>query len=130
VHLAAEPAMVALLRFLELLEVRREILLIGPRGSVYPLELRLAGVTTPITAGDPLQLERLPDLPRRGHVRAAAEVEPVALLVDLHILVFGDGVDQLDFELLALFAKEHLGLVAAPDFLLERLVALDDLVHP
>jgi hypothetical protein len=42
-------------------------------------------------------------------VRAAAEVEPVALLVDLEILVGGNGLDQLDLVGLAL-VLEHLRL--------------------
>jgi len=35
-------------------------------------------------------------------MRAAAEIEPVALLVDLDLLVLRDGVDQFDLEQLAL----------------------------
>ena len=62
-------------------------------------------------------------------MRAAAEVEPVALRVDLQILVLGDGVDQFDLVGLALVAKHLLGLVARPDLLGERPVAADDLAH-
>ena len=62
-------------------------------------------------------------------MRAAAQIEPVALLVDFQFLVFGDGVDQFDLEVLALVAKHLLGLVARPHFLGEGFVARDDLAH-
>jgi hypothetical protein len=62
-------------------------------------------------------------------VRAAAEVEPVALEIDLDGLVAGNGVDQLDLEGFALVAEHLLGLLAIPDFLGEGLVARDDLAH-
>ena len=62
-------------------------------------------------------------------MRAAAKVEPVALLVDLDLLVFRDGVDQLDLEQLALVAEYLLRLIARPRFLGEGFVAGDDLAH-
>ena len=62
-------------------------------------------------------------------MRAAAEVEPVALFVDLDLLVCGDGVDELDLERLALVAEHALGLVARPFLLGEGFVARDDLAH-
>ena len=76
-----------------------------------------------------MSLNAFADLAGRGHVRAAAEVEPVALLVDLDLLVFRDGVDQLDLEQLALVAEHALGLVARPHLLGEGFVARDDLAH-
>ena len=62
-------------------------------------------------------------------MRAAAEIEPVALLVDLDLLVRRDRVDQLDLEGFALVAKNLLGLFARPHFLGEGFVARDDLAH-
>src|SRR3954449_6663230 len=62
-------------------------------------------------------------------MRAAAEVEPVALEIDLDRFVAGNGVDQLDLEGLALVAEYLLGLLAVPDFLGEGFVARDDLAH-
>ena len=62
-------------------------------------------------------------------MRAAAEVEPVALEIDLDRLVAGNGVDQLDLEGLALVAEHLLGLLAVPHFLGEGFVARDDLAH-
>ncbi len=63
-------------------------------------------------------------------MRAAAEVEPFALLVDLEVLALGNRIDQLDLEVLAALPEEVLGLLAAPEFLRERRVLLHDLVHP
>ncbi len=62
-------------------------------------------------------------------MRPAAKVEPVALLVDLEVLVCRDGVDQLDLEQLALVLEDALGLLARPHFLGEGFVARDDLAH-
>ncbi len=62
-------------------------------------------------------------------MRAAAEIEPLALLVDLEVLIVRDRVDQLDLEVLALVAEELLRLVAAPHLLGEGRVLGDDLAH-
>ena len=62
-------------------------------------------------------------------MRAAAEVGPLALAVELELLVGGDGVDQLDLERLALLLEIALGLLAAHRRLDERPVARDDLAH-
>ncbi len=129
VHLAAEPAMVALLRLLQHVEIGVELLLGVPGGAVDARQHRVARVAAPIGAGHLHQLEGVADLPRGRHVRTAAEVEPVALLVDLDLLVFRDRVDQLDLERLALGLEDVLGLVARPYLLGEGGVALDDLAH-
>ena len=129
IHLAAELAVVALLGFLDLLEIGVELVLFGEGGPVDARQHLAIGIAAPVGSGDLHQLERIADLAGRGHVRPAAEIEPVALLVDLDLLVFRDGVDQFDFERLALVAKNFLGLVARPDFLGEGFVARDDLAH-
>ena len=129
VHLAAEAAVVALLGFLDLLEVSVELFLLGEGGAVDAGEHRVVRIAAPIGAGHLHQLEGVADLAGRGHVRAAAEIEPVALLVDLDLLVGRNGVDQLDLEILALVAEDFLGLLARPDFLGEGFVARDDLLH-
>src|SRR5262249_3305881 len=74
-------------------------------------------------------LEGVPYFASRGHVRAAAEVEPLALLVDLDLLVVRDGVDELDLEQLTLVAEHALGRLARPNFFGEGFVARDDLAH-
>ena len=129
VHLAAEFAVVAPFRFLDLLEIGVELFLLGEGGAVDAREHFAVGIAAPIGAGDFHQLERVADLAGRGHVRPAAEIEPVALFVDLDLLVFRYGVDQLDLEILALVAKYLLRLVARPHVLGEGFVARDDLAH-
>src|SRR5262249_47085605 len=129
IHLAAELAVVALLRLLQPVQVVLELVLRRPRRAIDALEHRLVGIPAPISARDLLQLERLAYLARRGHVRAAAEIQPFALLVDLDVLPLGDGVDQLDLEVLAALLEEVLGLLAAPDLLGERRILGDDLAH-
>src|SRR5581483_5384736 len=58
-HLAADPAMVALLRFLDAHQVRLEVL-VGEEGrAVDALQLRIPGVAAPIGARYLRQLERL-----------------------------------------------------------------------
>jgi hypothetical protein len=109
VELAAELAVVALLGFLDLLQVGVELFLLGEGGAVDARQHRVVAVAAPIGARDLHQLEGVADLAGRGHVRAAAEIEPVALEIDLDRLVAGNRVDQLDLEALALVAEHLLG---------------------
>ena len=60
---------------------------------------------------------------------AAAEVGPVALTVELDLLVGRNRVDQLDLERFALLLEEGLRLVPRYDGLRERPVAGDNLAH-
>ena len=62
-------------------------------------------------------------------MRTAAQIEPVALLVDFQRLVFRNGVDQLDLVVLTFVGEHFLGLVARPDFLGEGPIPRDDLLH-
>src|SRR5271163_227155 len=62
-------------------------------------------------------------------MRAAAEIEPFALLVYLELLVGRDRIDQLDLEGFALLFEEASRLIAAPNFLREGPVSRDDLGH-
>ncbi len=121
--------MVALLGLLDLLQVGVELVLLGEGGAVDAGEHRVVRIAAPIGARHLHQLEGVADLARRGHMRAAAEIEPVALFVDLDLLVGRNGVDQLDLEILAHVAEGFLGLLARPHFLGERLIARDDLLH-
>src|SRR6516225_10414133 len=102
VELAAEPAVIALLGFLDLPEISVELVLLCEGRTVNAGQHRIVGIAAPIGASDLHQPEGVADLARRGHVRAAAKVEPVALEVDLDRLVTRNGVDELDLEILAL----------------------------
>ena len=91
VHLRAQPAMVALGRFLEPGQVGIELLLVQPAGAVDAAEHRVILVAAPVSAGDAGQLEccRI-ELAGGGEVRAAAHVQPViAGPIDGQLLVAG-----------------------------------------
>ena len=121
--------MVALLRLLQHMKIGVEFSLLVPGRAIDARQHRIVAVAAPIGAGHLHQLERVANLPRGSHMRPAAQVEPVALRVDLEILALRNGIDELDLVGFALVAKHLPGLVAAPDFLGERLVAADDLPH-
>src|ERR1700748_1011446 len=57
IELAAEPAMIALLRLFELEEILLQLFLIRPGGAVDALQLRVARIAAPIGARDLRQLE-------------------------------------------------------------------------
>ena len=62
-------------------------------------------------------------------MRPAAEVGPFALAIELHLLIGGNGVEQLDLERFAFLFEQALRLLARDGALRERLVASDDLAH-
>ena len=129
VHLAAELAVIALFGLLKHGQIGLELGLVGPGRTVDARQHRVVGIAAPIGSGHLHQLEGVADLAGRGHVRAAAQIEPVALMVDLQVLVFRNGIDQLDLVGLALVA-EHLPCPRAiPHLLGEGPVARDDLAH-
>src|SRR5690606_5372619 len=93
------------------------------------LQLGVAGVAAPIGAGHPGQLEGLADMAGGRHVRAAAQVEPVALAVDADDLALRQVADDLGLVGLAALLEEADGLVAVPFLADERLGLGDDLAH-
>ena len=111
VHLARELAVVALFGLLELLQIGVELLPVGEGGRVDARQHRPVRIAAPIGARDLHQPERVADLAGGRHVRAAAEVGPLALAVELQILVGRDRVDQFDLERLALLLEQALGLL-------------------
>src|SRR5438093_82261 len=125
VELAAELAVVALLRLLEPPQVFVELLLREPGGAVDPLEHRVPLVTAPVGAGGREELEVL-HVTRRRHVRPAAEVDEVALLVERHARR-GDALEDLDLEGLAALAEEANRLVARHLLALEGVIRRRDL---
>ena len=129
IHLAPEPAMVAALGLLEHVQVGLELLLVRPRGAVDALEHLVVGVAAPVRTRDPHQPERLAQLPGGRQVRAAAEIDPLALAVQRDGLVARNALDDLRLVLLAPVAEEPDRLVAVPHLARDRLVAIDDLAH-
>ena len=99
VELRPEPAVVALLRLLEPLEMRVEIALLEESGAVDPGQLRVLLVAAPVGARKTGQLERLD---RRGVLQMwpAAEIGEVALGVKRDLAL--SRLDELDLVRLAL----------------------------
>ena len=129
VHLAAQAAMVAPLGLLLLVQPGVEL---GPGregGAVDPLQLRVARVAAPVGAGQLGELEGA-DPAGRGPVRTAAEVEPLALVVEADRLAFRDGVEQLELEPLAHPLEAGVRVLAAHLLAAEGPVGLHDLGHP
>ena len=92
IELRAEPTVVAAARVFEVLEVRVEIRLRVERRPVDAGQLLVVLVAAPVRAGDARQLERLDRL-RVLQVRAAAEIDEVALLVERDVAL--RGVEEL-----------------------------------
>ena len=86
IELLADAAVIALLGLLQPVQVVIELLLVGPGRAVDPLQHLVARVAAPVGAGHLRQLERL-ELAGGGHVRAAAQVDPVALPVEADLLL-------------------------------------------
>ncbi len=71
--------------------------------------MALLGIATPVGTGDLGQLEAVAELAGARQVRAAADIEPVALAIDGDRLAFGDDVlDDLDLVVLAQPPKTRL----------------------
>src|SRR5262249_14198510 len=81
VQLAAELAVIAFLGLLQTPEVLVEVLLSEPRRPIDPLEHRALLVAAPVRARRREKLEE-PDLARGTDVRAAAEIDELALRVE------------------------------------------------
>jgi len=95
---------VALVGFLEELQVLFELFRRRPRGSVDASQLRLLLVATPVGASDAQQLEEL-EILGRAHVRPPAEVDEVARPVQADLIAFDLVVDELELVVLADSAK-------------------------
>ncbi len=123
IELVPEPAVVALARLLQPLEVRVEILLVVERRPVNARELRLRRVAAPVRAGEAGELQRL-DRFRVLQVRAAAEVGELPLRVQGNVSL--RGVDELDLVRLVL-RGEQLARLVARDLLARPLATLGEL---
>ena len=128
VVLLAEAAVIALLGLFQHVQVGVQIFLLGPGGAVDALQLLVAVVTTPVGASHLHQLEDF-ELGGCRHVRAAAEVDEIALAVKRHLLTGRNGTDQLGLVFLALLQEKVDGLVTIPDFAADRDVLLRQFSH-
>ena len=104
VELLADAPVVALLGLLQARQVLLELLLVGPGRAVDPLQHLVARVAAPVGARDFHQLERL-ELAGARHMRAAAQILPIALPVQADRLVDGDRGDDLGLVMLAELLK-------------------------
>src|SRR3990170_2927432 len=107
IEVAAELAMVALLRLVETPEVPVEIFLRVPGGAVDPLQHRPRLVAAPVRAGGVEQLEGA-EPPGRIDVTAAAQVLEAAVAVEGDGLAvrLGQVVHDLDLERLAALLEQ------------------------
>src|SRR5438309_3390 len=114
-QLATELPMIALLGFLDLRQVRLQILVGEERRPVNALHRRVARVAFPVRIRGVEELERL-QLSRGRHVRADTEVDEGFWILDRvagHLgLAFGLLLDQLYLQRLAALREERLGLLA------------------
>ncbi len=129
VHLLADAAVVAAFRLLQHMEVGVEFLLVAPRGAVDARQHGVAVIAAPIRAGDLHQLERRTDIGGGAHVRAAAQIDPVALAVERDGLVARQVLDDLGLVLLALVLEEPDRVVAVDHLAGEFFAARHDLAH-
>ncbi len=95
IELLAQHAMVALLGLFLLVEEIVQVLFREKRRPVNALQLRVLLVAQPVGARNVQQLECL-DLPGRRNVRAAAEIQKLAGLVDGNLFIgLGELLDEV-----------------------------------
>src|SRR5262249_49617601 len=99
------------------------------RGAISPLQLRILLVPQPVRAGDIQQLERF-DLAGRRDVRAAAEVEKLAGLVNRNLFIgLGELLDEMALHEVAFALEFFEAFVARQKLARIRQVLLDKLLH-
>jgi len=119
---------VALLGLFQHRQVGVLVFLLRPGRAVDALEHLVLAVAAPIGAGHLHQLEHL-ELAGGRHVRAAAQVDEVALAVQRDRLVVRDRRDDLGLVLLAYRVEEIHRVVALPFLARDDLVLLGQLQH-
>ena len=125
VLLLADPPMIALLCFLDALDVGLQLLLVRPGGAIDALQLLVLGIAAPVRAGDAGELERLEEA-RVRHVRSTAHVHVFLVEVQAHRGHVGAHVvDQAQLVFLAA-AREFLDDLVARGHLLHHVVVLRD----
>src|SRR5450759_1135160 len=126
-QLLAELAVVARLRGLELREVLDQLLLREEHGAVNALQHWIALVALPVRPRGMRELEDA-ELARERHVRTAAEVDEVLLLVAREAAL-GNTRDDLDLERIALGLEDLHGLGLRHFLANDDVVLGDDLLH-
>ncbi len=128
-QIPAELAVIAQFRLFELCEVGVELGLRRERGAVDPLKLDVVLVPAVIRAGDVEQLERAGG--GGGlHVRAGAQVDELAVLIERDCLAFGNVGKAADFVAFLPAALDQRDGLVARDFAAgEHLAFRGDLAH-
>ena len=93
---AAQLAMVARFGFFEARHVFVQLFLRRVTGAIQTLQLRVVGVAAPEGAGDRQQFDGF-DAARRRQVRAATQIEEIALTINRDRRIVGQGVDKFGF---------------------------------
>src|SRR3954468_15978425 len=121
--------MVALLGFFDLVEILLKLLLVGERGPVDALELRVFFVAQPVGARDVQQLESL-DAASGWDVRPATEVDELAIPIQRDLFIgFGELLDEVDLHKVAFTLEAVEADRARHERPGKALVALRDLLH-
>jgi hypothetical protein len=128
VLLLRDPPVVALLGLLDPLDMGLELLGVGPGGAVDALQLLVLRVAAPVRAGDAGELERLEEA-GIGHVRAAAHVHVLLVVVQAHRLLVGHVLDQAQLVVLAACAECFDHRVARGHLLDDVVLGVDQLAH-
>src|SRR5690606_11018262 len=128
VQLLADTAVIALLGFLDALDIRSQLLLVRPGSAVDALQLLVLRVAAPVGAGNPGQLERLEEA-GIGHVRTAAHVHVLFMEVQAHGLLVRHVVDQTQLVLLTTGLEQLDDLGARRHLLDDVVVLVDQLGH-
>ena len=129
IHFPPEFAVIAFFSFLKPCQVGFQIFFVCPCRSVNTGQHGVVAIAAPIGSGHLHQLEGLPDLPRRHHMRSAAQIEPVTLIVNPDVFAFGNRVQQFHLVAFAQLGKYAGGFVPRPNLSGERRIALDDFLH-
>src|SRR5947209_3542220 len=129
VKLLSQHAMIALLRFLDRVEILLKILLRIERSSVNSLELRILLIIKPIRSSEIQQLESL-DLSRTGNVWPTAEVYELAVAIERNLgLAFGVLLDEMNFHPILFRFVLTDRFISRYVLANEFLIALHDLLH-
>src|SRR5579863_1906559 len=121
--------MVALLRFLDLLQMCVEILLRKKRRPINPLQLRILLIAQPVRARNIKQLKRL-DLAGRRNMRTAAKIRELAGAVNRNLLIgLGELLDEMALHEVAVFFELRQPLIAWQKLTRIRNILLHQFLH-
>ena len=128
VQLLADAAVIALLGFLDALDVGSQLLLVRPGSAVDTLQLLVLRVAAPVCTGDFGQLEGLEEA-GIGHMRATAHIHVLFMEIQTHGLLVRHVVDQAQLVFLATRLEQLDDLGTRRHLLDDVVVLVDQLGH-